>query len=495
MFDQAVLVVLALGYLGDRKRGKIQVPKELSPCHLAALFGLIDLAKSQMERPNLDAIDDCGSADLVWAMECLTFEFSFDVEIDMHCRCSALYPDIDLDRRHVVKALIASGANPHMLGYEGNTPLHLAAISGDEDIIKMLLDRGADISTSNEYGHIPLVLAVRYRRETAYMKLLELGTVDMCGENHRTALIEAASVGDLTLVKTLVQRGATVDFLDETGQTALMEASRGRNPQIVKLLLEKKSDVNLKDHNCDTAIIKACIGGDPSVIELLLEANAQLEFTNAARETVLSNVGRSCGEGIIKRLLRHSTDPATRDRHSGYVLASASKNGRLDIVSSILEDAAFKPALEHLNLALSNSCSAGNEKVVKLLIDHGASPNTNLELMEWPETLLTRAIREGDDAIVLLLLDAGINCENENKAEIGPIHAAASTGTKLMVQSLIDKGFSVNHRASIGRMPLDFAMRREDKDTSIADFLRERGAITEVERLVRFMRNRRKKVD
>ncbi|CCT65374.1 related to ankyrin [Fusarium fujikuroi IMI 58289] len=492
MFDQAVLVVLTLG---DRKRGKIQVPKELSPCHLAALFGLIDLAKSQMERPNLDAIDDHGPADLVWAMECWAFKFLFISKINMRSYSSELYLDIDSDRRRIVKALIASGANPHMLGYEGNTPLHLAAISGDWDIVQMLLDRGADIRTSNENGHIPLVLAIRNQRRTAYMKLLELGTVDMCGENRRTALVEAASVGDLTLVETLIQQGATVDSSDDTGQTALMEASKRGDPQIVKLLLEKKADVNRKDHNCDTTIIKACIGGDPSVIELLLEANAQLEFTNAARETVLSNVGRSCGESIIKRLLRHSTDPATRDRHSGYVLASASKDGRLDIVSSILEDAAFKPALEYLNLALSKSCSAGNDKVVKLLIDHGANPNTNLELIESPETLLTRAIREGDDAIVLLLLDAGINCENENKARRGPIHAAASTGTKLMVQSLIDKGFSVNHRASIGLMPLDFAMRREDKDTSIADFLRERGAITEVERLVRFMRNRRKKVD
>ncbi|CZR48608.1 uncharacterized protein FPRO_04068 [Fusarium proliferatum ET1] len=492
MFDQAVLVVLALG---DRWGGEIQAPKELNPCHLAALFGLIDLAKSQMERPNLDAIDDCGPDELVWAMECLAFKFSFNSKIDIPSHSSQFYFDIGMDRRRVVKALIASGANPHMLGYEGNTPLHLAAISGDGDIIKMLLDRGADIRKSNESGHIPLILAIRHQRHTAYTELLELGTVDMCGENRRTALIEAASVGDLTLVETLIGKGATVDFSDDTGQTALMEASTRGHPQIVKLLLEKKSDVNRKDHNCHTALIKACIGGESSVIELLLGANAKLEITNAAREAVLSKVGSRCGESTIKRFLRYSTDPTTRDRHSGYILVSASERGRLDIVSSMLEDAAFKPASEYLDLAFSNSCSAGNEKVMKLLLDHGANPNINLKPRHSTETVLTHAIQQGGDAVVLFLLDAGINCENENDVGMGPIHEAASTGTKLMVQSLIDRGVSVNHRASIGRMPLDFAMRREDKDTSIADFLRERGAITEVERLVRFMRNRRKKVD
>ncbi|CVL06133.1 related to ankyrin [Fusarium mangiferae] len=492
MFDQAVLVVLALG---SRKWGKIQAPKELNPCHLAALFGLIDLTKSQMERPNLDVIDNCGPTDLVWAMECLAFEFSFISDFYMHRRHSDLYLNIDLDRRRVVKAFIASGANPHMLGCEGNTPLHLAAISGDEDIIKMLLDRGADISTSNQHGDIPLVLAVRHRRRTAYMKLLELGTVNMCGENRRTALIEAASVGDFTLVKTLIEKGAAIDFSDDTGQTALMEASKKGTPGIVELLLEKKSDVDRKDHNCDTALIKACIGGHPEVIELLLGASARLEIMNTAGRIVFSNVGHSCGENIIKQLLQHSTDPTARNQHSCYVLVSACQSGRLDIVSWILEDAVFKPASEHLDLALSNSCLAGNKKVVKLLIDHGANPNMDPTSRNLAETVLTRAIKKGDDAVVLLLLDAGINCENENGKGMGAIHVAASTGTKLMVQSLIDKGVSVNHRASIGRMPLDFAMRRVDKDTSMADFLRERGAITEVERLVRFMRNRRKKVD
>ncbi|KAL5600475.1 hypothetical protein FOVSG1_008287 [Fusarium oxysporum f. sp. vasinfectum] len=470
--------------------------KEMSPWHLAALFGLRDLAVSRMENPDVDARDSCGRTALVLAMECLAFGFNMKPEFAIRFTPNLeIYAGIDVDRCCVVEDLLASGANPHMLGYGGNTPLHFAAILGDVKIIEKLLDCGADVHISNKSGDIPLVLAVRHGRELACMKLLELGTVDMCGENRRTALIEAASVKDLTLMETLIEAGATVDLPDVAGQTALMEASKHGHAQIVKLLLENKSDVDHQDHNRDTALMKACRDIHTDVIELLLGANARLGIMNAVGETAFSNAGRRSGDGDVKQLLRrHSTDPGTRDQHSGIALISASTWGKPGIISLILEDAESKPTSKYLDLALSTSCSTGGDKVARLLIDHGANPNMSFDADYPPKSLLTRAIYSRHDSVALMLIDAGINIENEDFGS-GPIHAAAAVGSKTVVQSLIERGISVNHRASEGRLPLDYALSRQDKDTSIADFLRERGAITERERLVQYMRNRRKKLE
>ncbi|KAH7209900.1 hypothetical protein DER44DRAFT_864517 [Fusarium oxysporum] len=492
IFEQAVQVILNLGSLREIS----QTPKEMSPWHLAALFGLRDLAVSRMENPDVDARDSCGRTALVLAMECLAFGFNMKPEFAIRFKPNLeIYAGIDVDRCCVVEDLLASGANPHMLGYGGNTPLHFAAILGDVKIIEKLLDCGADVHISNKSGHIPLVLAVRHGRELACMKLLELGTVDMCGENRRTALIEAASVKDLTLMETLIEAGATVDLPDDAGQTALMEASKHGHAQIVKLLLENKSDVDHQDHNRDTALMKACRDIHTDVIELLLGANARLGIMNAVGETAFSNAGRRFGDGDVKQLLRrHSTDPGTRDQHSGIALISASTWGKPGIISLILEDAESKPTSKYLDLALSTSCSTGGDKVARLLIDHGANPNMSFDADYPPKSLLTRAIYSRHDSVALMLIDAGINIENEDFGR-GPIHAAAARGSKTVVQSLIERGVSVNHRASEGRLPLDYAMSRQDKDTSIADFLRERGAITERERLVQYMRNRRKKLE
>ncbi|SCO84167.1 related to ankyrin [Fusarium oxysporum] len=411
MVDQAVLTILTCGSWSEIR----QTSQDMSNLHLAALFGLDDLAESLMKNLDINSRDSFGRTALVLALECLAFKFKFIPNYRISVTQNfEIHDEIGIARRRFIKALLRSGVNPHMPGYNGNTPLHLAAILGDVEIVENLLDHRVDIHTSNKYGDIPLVLAVRHGKQSTYMKLLERGAVNICGENSRTALIEAASVGDLALVKTLLGKGAKVDLSDRTGQTALMEASRRGHARIVKLLLENQCNVNHQDHEHDTALMKACIGRHADVVELLLAANARLDIRNQAWENPL---------------------------------------------------------------------------------DHGANADMNLNAIWSQNSHLMRAIYWGDNAGVLLLLDAGINSEDEDHTGMGPIHAAALAGTKVMVQSLIGKGISVNHRASQGRLPLDYALRRKDNDTSMADFLREHGAITEAERLVQFMRNRRKTLE
>ncbi|KAH7207552.1 hypothetical protein BKA60DRAFT_611430 [Fusarium oxysporum] len=409
MVDQAIMLILTLGTWSEDR----QAPQDMSNLHLAALFGLGDLAG-----------DSCGRTALVWALECLAFEFKFNPDYIMSVTKNfEIYDGIDIAR-----------ANPRMPGYNGDTPLHLAAILGDVEI-------------SNQNVNLPLVEA-----------LLERGTVDMFGENRRTALIEAASVGNLAPIETLVREGALVDFPDRTGKTALMKASKLGHTRVVELLLKSHSDVDHQDYKRDTAIMNAC------------KANAQLGIKNSAGETALADAGRHCGKGIIKRLLQHITDPVTRDQQS-------------DIVSLILEDAELKPTSKYIDLALSKS----------LLIDHGANPNMTSKSEGL--SLLGQAIHFGNDAVVLTLLDAGINIEGDDRDESRPIHAAAARGTKTVVQSLIERGVSVNRRSAAGLFPLDYAMRRQDNDTSIANLLRKHGAITEGKRLVQLMQERSKRLN
>ncbi|KAK2480748.1 hypothetical protein H9L39_06387 [Fusarium oxysporum f. sp. albedinis] len=489
MVDQAIMLILTLGTWSEYR----QAPQHMSNLHLAALFGLGDLAESLMKNVDINSRDSCGRTALAWALECLAFEFKFEPDdIISATENFEIYDGIDIARRRVVKALLRSGANPHIPGYNGDTPLHLAAILGDVEIVERILEHGVDIDTLNGNDDVPLEEAVRHSRESASMKLLESGTVDTCGENCRTALTDASSVRNLALMETFIEKGAKLDIPDIKGQTALIKASKLGHARVVELLLKSQSDVDHQDHDLDTALIKACVGDHADVIELLLASNARLDIRGHSNQTALELGGLYCGEDSIKRLLRHSTDPVIRDQHSGTVLISLIKWNKPDIVSLILEDTEFKPTSKHIDLAFSVSCFEGNEKIARLLIDHGANPNMNSNARRSPESLLIHAINRGYDAVVLLLLDAGISSGNEDDTGMGPIHAAASRGTKLMVQSLIDKGVSVNHRAFAGRLPLDYAMRRRDKDTSIADLLRKHGAITERKRLVQLMQDRSK---
>lgn len=64
-----------------------------------------------------------------------------------------------------VKRLIAAGVKVNQVDNYGNTPLHLAAWRGEEDIIKTLISAGSDVNKANKYGETPLHWAVENGNE------------------------------------------------------------------------------------------------------------------------------------------------------------------------------------------------------------------------------------------------------------------------------------------------------------------------------------------
>ena len=60
-------------------------------------------------------------------------------------------------------------------GILGNTPLHIAAVSGDVRVGKLLLDAGADPNVHGEYGNTPLHEAVGQKHYEFVKLLLEHG--------------------------------------------------------------------------------------------------------------------------------------------------------------------------------------------------------------------------------------------------------------------------------------------------------------------------------
>jgi ankyrin repeat protein len=59
----------------------------------------------------------------------------------------------------VVKYLVEKGADVKAANNYGNTPLHLAADNCNLDIVKYLLEKGADVKAANKVGNTPLHLA------------------------------------------------------------------------------------------------------------------------------------------------------------------------------------------------------------------------------------------------------------------------------------------------------------------------------------------------
>ncbi|KAH0547754.1 hypothetical protein FGG08_000011 [Glutinoglossum americanum] len=147
----------------------------------------------------------------------------------------------------VVKLLLERGAELESKDDEyGQTPLSWAANRGHKAIaiVKLLLERSAQLESKDDaYGQTPLSWAAN-RGHKAIVKLLlergaELGSKDTYG---RTPLSWAAERGHEAVVKLLLERGAELESKDTYGRTPLSWAAQWGREAVVKLLIERGAE-------------------------------------------------------------------------------------------------------------------------------------------------------------------------------------------------------------------------------------------------------------
>jgi len=159
----------------------------------------------------------------------------------------------------VAGLLIERGAAVNFEAAIGGTALHFAAKGGHLDCVKLLLAHGADLGIADNYFGTPLGAATMNRSSNciAVMDyLLRSGaSIDAAdSENQQTALIRAASGGNLDAVKFLVQRGADLTLTDVDGYTALHRAIENTKIDVVRFLVDAGCAVNDKGGHGLTAL-------------------------------------------------------------------------------------------------------------------------------------------------------------------------------------------------------------------------------------------------
>ena len=108
-----------------------------------------------------------------------------------------------------------------------------------------------------------------------------------------TALVGAATRGQLDVVKCLVELGADLEAKDGDGRTALMMAASWGELDVVKFLVEHGADVNAKGEGGRTALMYVASNGCWEVVEYLVVNGADLEAKNKFGRTALM-IAKNC---------------------------------------------------------------------------------------------------------------------------------------------------------------------------------------------------------
>ena len=182
------------------------------------------------------------------------------------------------DPTNVAKLLNKNGAAINAKDYDENTPLHLAAASGNAGIVKLLIENGAIIDAQNKYGNTPLMETIKPNvSHTDIANLLIDNGADINAQEDDmgyTPLHYAAWASSTDMVKILIDEGAKVDITDNWGQTALDIAKRGGlagtdgieniKPELIKKI-ESKGVITKDDKNDEVDYYETTTYSDGSV--------------------------------------------------------------------------------------------------------------------------------------------------------------------------------------------------------------------------------------
>lgn len=169
------------------------------------------------------------------------------------------------------------------------TLLEAAVQSGDVEVVRLVLDAGADPNRSSYHNGSTVLMAAAGERKTAIVRLLlERGADARRGDSRgRTALITLFLDGDCykhreqlaPIAKALLDAGADANARDDTWLTTpLLKAVECGSAEAVKLLLDKGANLEVRDDRGRTPLARAGEAGSADVLEVLLDALRHCEL-------------------------------------------------------------------------------------------------------------------------------------------------------------------------------------------------------------------------
>lgn len=190
-----------------------------------------------------------------------------------------------------VRTLLEGGADPNV-GFEDFTPLMLAALNGEVEIARLLIEFGARVNEPDPDNGSPLCVAAyafivpQDDPDALVRLLLENGAHTEIGNGSgMTPLMFAAREGKETTVRTLLKAGANAAHTDVRGWSPLMFSVRSGNPEIVRMILDGGADPNVPtDYPTRRPMHYAAAAGNAEIVRLLLSAGSEINGLRTSEE-------------------------------------------------------------------------------------------------------------------------------------------------------------------------------------------------------------------
>ena len=144
--------------------------------------------------------------------------------------------------------------------YDKITPLNLAAARNDKEMVKFLVEKGADINLEDGYGYTPLIIAMKYRNIGLAKDIIDLkpdlnAICSATGDTPLTYLAREVWFGT-DLCYYMIKNGADVNKKNDNGDTPLIVAVQNvvGSYGMLGVIINMGADYNIKNKEGKTAM-------------------------------------------------------------------------------------------------------------------------------------------------------------------------------------------------------------------------------------------------
>jgi len=190
---------------------------------------------------------------------------------------------------NIVKLLVDNGADINKKNKYGDTPLTISCEKGNFDIIKYLVEKGADINLFNSTGTSPLNILCRKSSENSlkimdYLITKNESCIDKIDKNYNTTKNESC-----------------INKIDNNYNTPLLMSCYFNNKKMIKYLI-RYSNINIQNNYQDSSLIISCYFDNSTIVGYLIEKNANEYLKNIYGDICFSIAKKLKNENSLKKL-------------------------------------------------------------------------------------------------------------------------------------------------------------------------------------------------
>ena len=179
-----------------------------------------------------------------------------------------------------IRRLVREGADLDVRDANGRTAVHVAAFASQDDALRALAEAGADMNALEGRAYDAVTIAAVANDPELMSLAIELGNDPglVTSPYDGTALIAAAHLGHVEVVRRLIDSGAPLDHINNLHWTAVMEAvvlgDGGADHQaVLDALLAAGADRTIADRDGVTALEHARMRGFKEMADRLQQDN------------------------------------------------------------------------------------------------------------------------------------------------------------------------------------------------------------------------------